>query len=1242
MKRKLLLAMLFVASAIGFNANAADYLTDFSSYTVTKTAVSNDNTSGTAREFWRGGIIGFDVNGTSTTIPNGVYSFSVQAVYRGHLDNDIPTGIIAYAESNGAQYMTPICNKTDGTVSDISLAGFKTAFETPSNYLNTIPYIIVTDGKIKVGVKSMSTQPFCDNGMWFIFNTASFKVSDVTDASVLATALSDTKAQAAGLLASNSDETPERSNLQSAYDDATAKAADVVNLKQKIDTYLTKLVEIAERENPRDVSYYFTNPKYSIRNLDLVGGLVTSGNSGALGQPLGWTCFDAGGFVDNGSGNEFQKGQGYNWFSTIGNTTEIDGHTANYDAEKTGGYSIYQRIAWNQWAEQTHSAKQTVTLPAGAYKLSVPAYSSANDDDYKGYVIFTVNGANDSRTVTAGSWNVYEKKFILTEPTDVSVDLQFNKLRRDQNVASAWAFFDGVTLLTYGDPVSVLKKDLSDLQSTIDDDYLNNASYTNVVGTERTNLNTKKTATAAAETVEAYQTAIDEVNAAINTFTAAKTNYDALVAEISKAKGLGIGAATANGYAATSSSTAATALTSTQNLKVEEYSYVTTSYPYSVTLGSWTSTGDVGTQKGQHWNGTNSETYYEQSSALWSSSAAWEIGYNQDVTLPAGEYVFKVAGRHGSQATVCNTIVLTVTNSSDEVIGSVADFPIGDTGLGINTSGATDYTTGDGHTYANSNNGRGWEWRYVKFSLDSEETINIAVSASSDGSYNHQWVGFCDATLETDNANVQALLEYNVALREAIMACDNATYVNVTGTEKTALQEAIDADASLDKTDGDAIVAAKNNLVTKTTAFTGAKTSYDKFVAAKAVEYEDNLPYASATKFAAIATAQAATATSASDADTKVEAILSAYRLYVESNALAEGVGGVDKTNLISDANFSGVTIDGQNAGAWAFSQTGGTASILSSQSFTDGSGNANYSYFDYNNDGANNQNLSQTLTALPKGQYLLTVTARATSNMVDNYYVSVDFDEKTNRTVIPAIGNSGGVFGSGWNDVSVVFNHVSDGDVTVRVYGQNGKSGWSGATRFRLAKIDKAVPISSTIGVATLYTPYALDFSEVDGLKAYTASVSGEEVVVTKVENVPANTGVILKGAQGSYIVPVIASSSTEQGDLTGNATDATAYNAFVGFDIYVLAVNGSGDAQFQKATSGSVAAGKAFLKISDANPVKVFRIVDGTATGVEAPVVTEAEEEEEVLYNTAGVRVGKDYKGIVINQKGEKRLQK
>ena len=182
-----------------------------------------------------------------------------------------------------------------------------------------------------------------------------------------------------------------------------------------------------------------------------------------------------------------------------------------------------------------------------------------------------------------------------------------------------------------------------------------------------------------------------------------------------------------------------------------------------------------------------------------------------------------------------------------------------------------------------------------------------------------------------------------------------------------------------------------------------------------------------------------------------------------------------------------------------------------------------------------------------------------------------------------------------------------------------------------------------SAAGFATLYSAYALDFEHATpaGLKAYTATLTDETVTLTEVRNVTAETGVVLKGAAGTYNIPVLATSTIEKGDLTGNVSAPTAFDAFSGYDIYGLAMNGE-NAQFKKITSGSVAAGKAFLKVSNATPSKALRVVvDGQVTEITAPEVVETEEPE-VLVNLAGIPVGKDYKGIVINQKGEKKLQK
>ena len=113
---------------------------------------------------------------------------------------------------------------------------------------------------------------------------------------------------------------------------------------------------------------------------------------------------------------------------------------------------------------------------------------------------------------------------------------------------------------------------------------------------------------------------------------------------------------------------------------------------------------------------------------------------------------------------------------------------------------------------------------------------------------------------------------------------------------------------------------------------------------------------------------------------------------------------------------------------------------------------------------------------------------------------------------------------------------------------------------------------VKATIGedrVATYCAPCALDFSSASpsGLTAYTATVDGSVVKLTPVDNVPANTGVILKGAAGTYTIPAMSSSSTPQGALTGvnvRTVPAAASNYVlskeddvVGF--YVLPANGA-----------------------------------------------------------------------------------
>ena len=177
-------------------------------------------------------------------------------------------------------------------------------------------------------------------------------------------------------------------------------------------------------------------------------------------------------------------------------------------------------------------------------------------------------------------------------------------------------------------------------------------------------------------------------------------------------------------------------------------------------------------------------------------------------------------------------------------------------------------------------------------------------------------------------------------------------------------------------------------------------------------------------------------------------------------------------------------------------------------------------------------------------------------------------------------------------------------------------------------------VTISSASGFATLFTDCPLDFSTLSSeLKAYTATVSENTVTLTEVNDIPANTGVVLKGDVKTHNVPVAVSSSTAKGDLTGNTSAATAYNAYDGYDLYMLALNGEGKVQFTKATSGSIAAGKAFLKLSSSATARELNVVfaDDDVTGVNTVNV-----ERGVLngdfFNLAGQRVAQPTKGLYI----------
>ncbi len=199
-----------------------------------------------------------------------------------------------------------------------------------------------------------------------------------------------------------------------------------------------------------------------------------------------------------------------------------------------------------------------------------------------------------------------------------------------------------------------------------------------------------------------------------------------------------------------------------------------------------------------------------------------------------------------------------------------------------------------------------------------------------------------------------------------------------------------------------------------------------------------------------------------------------------------------------------------------------------------------------------------------------------------------------------------------------------------------NGNEGGSANNNARMDYMTLISTVSATItsaGWATLYTPYALDFSSFSSnFKAYTATLSENTVTLNEVTTVPANTGVVLKGAANTYNIPVIASSETAKGALKGSATAATAWNGVDGKDLYVLVINNENKAQFTKVGEGSIAAKKAYLPIDKATGARLLSVVfdDGDATGITN--ATAEMKAEDAIFNLAGQRVAQPANGLYI----------
>lgn len=186
----------------------------------------------------------------------------------------------------------------------------------------------------------------------------------------------------------------------------------------------------------------------------------------------------------------------------------------------------------------------------------------------------------------------------------------------------------------------------------------------------------------------------------------------------------------------------------------------------------------------------------------------------------------------------------------------------------------------------------------------------------------------------------------------------------------------------------------------------------------------------------------------------------------------------------------------------------------------------------------------------------------------------------------------------------------------------------------------------------ATFYSTKGYTLPE--GLAAYTISGidDNNKVVYGNTYNagdaVPAKTAVLIKAtAAGTYTASVNADAAEFSGTNLLNGSETSSAVNEAGYMYYVLtndANNANTGFYWQKGTDGTsvtTVAGRAYLKVTKAQAAKGFSLPDET-TGISAVSATaNSLNDSAEMYNLAGQRVTKAYKGVVI-QNGKKFINK
>ena len=189
-------------------------------------------------------------------------------------------------------------------------------------------------------------------------------------------------------------------------------------------------------------------------------------------------------------------------------------------------------------------------------------------------------------------------------------------------------------------------------------------------------------------------------------------------------------------------------------------------------------------------------------------------------------------------------------------------------------------------------------------------------------------------------------------------------------------------------------------------------------------------------------------------------------------------------------------------------------------------------------------------------------------------------------------------------------------------------------------AYISKSI---SAVGVATFGSEADVNFEGVAGLTAKKGKVGTDgKITWTPATTLKGGEGAFLEGEEGSYSIPVAASADAdtdiEHNDFVAITTETQlAQSTTDGYTNFILTKVDDVLGFYKVNTAGSwCAAGSAYLKVADTivgEAREFIPIVDEETTGIgDLKNSSDEEWKSSPMYNLAGQKVDKGYKGIVI----------